>query len=55
MCSSDLGIPGIDVIDFDYKAWHTTGDDVSQVSATSLGQVGRTVLRYVYTSEWGGP
>jgi hypothetical protein len=51
----EAGIPGIDVIDFDYKAWHTTGDDVSQVSGKSLGQVGRTVLRYVYTSEWGGP
>lgn len=47
----EAGIPGIDVIDFDYKAWHTTGDDVTQVSAQSLGQVGRTVLRYVYTSE----
>ena len=50
----EAGIPGIDVIDFDYPAWHTTGDDVSQVSANSLGQVGRTVLRYVYTSEWEG-
>ncbi|MEP7027272.1 MAG: M28 family peptidase [Candidatus Eisenbacteria bacterium] len=47
----EAGIPGIDVIDFDYKAWHTTGDDLTQVSAGSLGQVGRTVLRYVYTSE----
>jgi Zn-dependent M28 family amino/carboxypeptidase len=47
----EAGIPGIDVIDFDYKAWHTTGDDLTQVSAASLGQVGRTVLRYVYTSQ----
>ena len=50
----EAGIPGIDVIDFDYGAWHTTHDDVSQVSDKSLGQVGRTLLRYVYTSEWAG-
>ena len=50
----EAGIPGIDVIDFDFVAWHTTADDVPQVSANSLGQVGRTVLRYVYTSEWEG-
>jgi Zn-dependent M28 family amino/carboxypeptidase len=47
----EAGIPGIDVIDFDFKAWHTSGDDLSQVSAGSLGQVGRTVLLYVYSSE----
>jgi len=47
----EAGIPGIDVIDFDFKAWHTTGDDLTQVSAASLGQVGRTVLRYVYSSQ----
>jgi Zn-dependent M28 family amino/carboxypeptidase len=50
----EAGIPGIDVIDFDYPAWHTTHDDLTQVSANSLGQVGRTVLHYVYTSEWEG-
>jgi Zn-dependent M28 family amino/carboxypeptidase len=48
----EAGIPGIDIIDFDYAAWHTTADDVPMVSAQSLGQVGRTVLQYVYTSEW---
>jgi len=50
----EAGIPGIDVIDFDYPAWHTTHDDLDHVSAASLGQVGRTVLEYVYTSEWEG-
>jgi glutaminyl-peptide cyclotransferase len=50
----EAAIPGIDVIDFDYVAWHTSEDDVSHVSANSLGQVGRTVLQYVYTSEWEG-
>lgn len=48
----EAGIPGIDLIDFDYPAWHTTGDDLTQVSPQSLGQVGRVVLWYVYTSEW---
>jgi hypothetical protein len=48
----EAGIPGVDIIDFDYPAWHTTGDDLSQVRAASLGQVGRTLLWYVYTSEW---
>ena len=48
----EAGIPGVDIIDFDYPAWHTTGDDLTQVSANSLGQVGRTLLWYVYTSEW---
>ena len=48
----EAGIPAVDIIDFDYPAWHTTGDDLTQVSAGSLGQVGRTLLWYVYTSEW---
>jgi Zn-dependent M28 family amino/carboxypeptidase len=48
----EAGIPGVDVIDFDYPAWHTTADSLDQVSAQSLGQVGRTVLWYVYGSEW---
>ena len=48
----ESGIPGVDIIDFDYPVWHTTKDDLSQVSAGSLGQVGRVLLWYVYTSEW---
>jgi len=48
----EAGVPAIDVIDFDYPAWHTTKDDLDHVAAGSLGQVGRTVLEYVYTSEW---
>ncbi len=48
----EAGIPGINLIDFDYPAWHTTSDSLVRVSANSLGQVGRTVLWYVYGSEW---
>jgi hypothetical protein len=40
----EAGIPAVDLIDFDYWAWHTLQDDVSQVSATSLGHVGNVVL-----------
>jgi hypothetical protein len=46
----EAGVPGIDLIDFDYGAWHTTSDSLDQVSAQSLGQVGRTLLWYVYGS-----
>jgi Zn-dependent M28 family amino/carboxypeptidase len=37
------GIPAVDIIDFDYPPWHTTGDTIDKVSATSLGRVGRTL------------
>ncbi|HKP95405.1 MAG TPA: M28 family peptidase [Fibrobacteria bacterium] len=35
------GIPAIDVIDFEYPAWHTQGDTPDKCSAHSLGVVGR--------------
>jgi glutaminyl-peptide cyclotransferase len=38
------GIPCIDVIDFDYRYWHTTADTPDKCSADSLGQVGRAIL-----------
>jgi Zn-dependent M28 family amino/carboxypeptidase len=38
------GIPCIDVIDFDYRYWHTTADTPDKCSAQSLEQVGRTIL-----------
>jgi Zn-dependent M28 family amino/carboxypeptidase len=47
----EAGIPGVDVIDFDYPAWHTTADSLDRVAPTSLGQVGRTILWYVYSSD----
>jgi Zn-dependent M28 family amino/carboxypeptidase len=42
------GIRAIDVVDFDYPAWHTPEDDLSKVSAASLqvvGDVAMAVLR----------
>ena len=38
-----LGVPSIDLIDFDYPCYHRLCDDLSQVSGQSLDQVGETV------------
>jgi Zn-dependent M28 family amino/carboxypeptidase len=35
----DAGIPAVDIIDFDYPAWHTARDLPDQVSAPSLAEV----------------
>ena len=43
----EAGIPAINIIDFDYWAWHTLADTMSQVSAASLGAVGGVVLSLV--------
>lgn len=39
----EIGIPSVDIIDFDYSYWHTTQDTLDKVSAESLEQVGRTL------------
>jgi len=41
------GIPAVDIIDFDYPAWHTTADTLDQVSAQSLEQVGQTLVNWL--------
>lgn len=38
-----LGIPAVDIIDFDYPYWHTTQDTPDKVSPDSLAVVGRTI------------
>jgi glutaminyl-peptide cyclotransferase len=43
----NLGIPAIDIIDFDYPYWHTTQDTADKVSAESLERVGRTLQAYL--------
>jgi glutaminyl-peptide cyclotransferase len=43
------GIPAVDMIDFDYPAWHTTRDTLDQVSADSLAQVGRTLEAWLHS------
>ena len=45
------GIPTVDVIDFDFAAWHTAGDTLDKVSAESLETVGQTTLRYLCSPE----
>jgi glutaminyl-peptide cyclotransferase len=42
------GIPAVDLIDFDYPAWHTVADTPEKVSARSLEAVGRVLTTLVY-------
>jgi glutaminyl-peptide cyclotransferase len=42
-----LGIPVIDIIDFDYSWWHTAGDTMDKISAQSLQIVGSVALYYL--------
>lgn len=42
-----LGIPSVDIIDFDYAYWHTAADTPDKVSAQSLQIVGTTMLRWL--------
>jgi glutaminyl-peptide cyclotransferase len=41
------GMPAVDIIDFNYKYWHTTSDTVDKVSAASLDAVGETLLAWL--------
>jgi Zn-dependent M28 family amino/carboxypeptidase len=41
------GIPAVDIIDFDYPYWHTTSDDITNVSAGSLQVVGDTIMAWM--------
>lgn len=43
------GITAIDIIDFDYPYWHTTGDTLDKVSPDSLFVVGNTILQWLIT------
>ena len=42
-----IGIPTIDIIDFDYPPWHTAGDTMDKISAQSLQIVGSVALYYL--------
>jgi hypothetical protein len=46
----DAGVPCVDIIDFDYPAWHTTADTPDQVSPESLAEVARVAAWLVYQS-----
>lgn len=43
----EAGIPAVDLIDFEFPAWHTHADNLSAVSEASLGHVGRVVLSLI--------
>jgi Zn-dependent M28 family amino/carboxypeptidase len=42
-----IGIPTIDIIDFDYPWWHTAGDTMDKISAQSLQITGSVALYYL--------
>ena len=42
-----IGIPTIDVIDFDFPWWHTADDTIDKLSAQSLQTVGSVALYYL--------
>jgi len=42
-----IGIPTLDIIDFDYPWWHTADDTIDKVSAQSLRIVGSVALYYL--------
>jgi Zn-dependent M28 family amino/carboxypeptidase len=42
-----IGIPVIDLIDFDFPAWHTSNDTMEQISAESMRIVASVALRYL--------
>ena len=44
---SAIGIPMIDIIDFDYPWWHTADDTMDKISAESLQIVGSVALYYL--------
>jgi glutaminyl-peptide cyclotransferase len=45
----ELGIPAVDIIDFDYPYWHTVEDTADKVSPDSLERVGRTLQVWLET------
>ena len=51
----DAGLPAVDIVDFDYPAWHTHLDLPDQVSAESLAEVANVALWLTYRSPLAGP
>ncbi|MCB9135974.1 MAG: M28 family peptidase [Anaerolineales bacterium] len=43
----NVGIPAVDLIDFDYPYWHTVEDTTDKVSAESLDMIGETLLKWL--------
>jgi Zn-dependent M28 family amino/carboxypeptidase len=51
----EAGLPAVDIIDFEYPAWHTRADRPDQVSAASLAEVARVAAWLVYRSPMARP
>lgn len=47
-----VGIPCIDIIDFDYPQWHTVQDTPENCSLESLEKIGRVILEVIYRGEF---
>ncbi len=46
-----VGIPAVDLIDFDYAYWHTLEDTPDKCSPGSLGDVGKVLLSLLWGRE----
>jgi glutaminyl-peptide cyclotransferase len=46
-----LGVPAIDIIDFDYPPWHTDDDTLDKLGAQSLEIVGKVVVEAIHRLE----
>jgi hypothetical protein len=42
-----IGIPTLDIIDFDFPWWHTADDTMDKISSQSLQTVGSVALYYL--------
>jgi len=49
---NQIGIPVIDLIDFDYPPWHTSEDTLDKISPESLRIVGSVALYYLANYAW---
>jgi hypothetical protein len=45
----ESGIAAVDIIDFDYPAWHTANDTIDKVSSQSLQVVGDVLYHWFLT------
>ncbi len=45
------GVPAVDIIDFDYKWWHTDQDTVDKCSPESLGNIGKVLAHIIYNPQ----
>jgi Zn-dependent M28 family amino/carboxypeptidase len=47
---NEIGVPTIDLIDFDYPPWHTLNDTMDKLSSESLRIVGAVAAHYLTTA-----